>query len=105
LSATSFAKSELPPDLAKRLPHYPVPAAILGRLAVSQSLQKQGLGKFLIFDAFNRVVQTSQQLGIHALLIDAKYPHIVPIYTKYGFQPFPSTPLRLFISVKTLAKA
>jgi hypothetical protein len=30
LIAASFAKSELPDHLAKRLPHYPVPAAILG---------------------------------------------------------------------------
>jgi hypothetical protein len=34
LRAASFGKDELPPALAKRLPHYPVPAAILGRLAV-----------------------------------------------------------------------
>jgi predicted GNAT family N-acyltransferase len=82
-----------------------VPAAILGRLAIGKPFQKQGLGKFLIFDVFNRVVQSSKQLGIHALVVDAKYPHIVPIYTKYGFQAFPNQPLRLFISVKTLAKA
>ena len=30
LSAASFEKDELPADLAKRLPHYPVPAAVLG---------------------------------------------------------------------------
>jgi hypothetical protein len=34
LSAASFDKAELPIELAKRLPRYPVPAAGLGRLAV-----------------------------------------------------------------------
>ncbi len=34
LSAASFEKRDLPAALAKRLPHYPVPAAVLGRLAV-----------------------------------------------------------------------
>ena len=36
LSAASFEKSELPAQLSKRLPHYPVPAAVLGRLAVDR---------------------------------------------------------------------
>jgi hypothetical protein len=37
LNATSFDKVELPIELAKRPPKYPVPAAVLGRLAVSET--------------------------------------------------------------------
>lgn len=36
LSAASLEKAELPPALAKRLPHYPVPAVMIGRLAVDR---------------------------------------------------------------------
>jgi hypothetical protein len=32
LSGTSFSRDELAPELARRLPRYPVPAAIIGRL-------------------------------------------------------------------------
>ena len=32
LSGTSFSRDELAPDLARRLPRYPVPAAIIGPL-------------------------------------------------------------------------
>ena len=48
VSAASFQKDELPPALAKRLPHYPVPAAVLGRLAVDRGYQGRGLGELLL---------------------------------------------------------
>lgn len=105
LSATSCAKADLPPALAKRLPHYLVPAAILGRLAVDQKHQGQKLGTFLLFDAFDRVVEASRLMAIHALIVDAKNAQVAAWYQKYGFQPFPTAPLRLFIPVATLAKA
>ena len=54
LSAASFKKEDLPAEIAKKLPHYPVPAAILGRLAVDQSSHGQGLGKFLLMDCVSR---------------------------------------------------
>jgi len=43
LSATNVAREGLPPQQAKRLPHYPVPAALLGRLAVDEHFKGQGL--------------------------------------------------------------
>src|SRR5262245_7521657 len=43
ISAASFGKEELPAEIAKKLPYYPVPAAILGRLAVDSSCRGQGL--------------------------------------------------------------
>ncbi|MCH6580463.1 MAG: GNAT family N-acetyltransferase, partial [Nitrospinae bacterium] len=43
LSAASFEKDEHPPALAKRLPRYPVPAAVLGRLAIDRERPGRGL--------------------------------------------------------------
>jgi GNAT superfamily N-acetyltransferase len=59
LSAADFEKAELPPDMAKRLPHYPVPAAMLGRLAIDQSCQGHGLGETLLMDAIRRTLRAS----------------------------------------------
>jgi hypothetical protein len=39
LSATSFQRDELPAEQAKKLPRYPVPAVLLGRLAVDHDAQ------------------------------------------------------------------
>ena len=51
LSAASFEKDRLPADLARRLPHYPVPAVVIGRLAVDRGHQGRGLGEILLLDA------------------------------------------------------
>lgn len=39
LSATRLSRKSLPEKEAKRLPHYPIPAALLRRLAVDRSCQ------------------------------------------------------------------
>src|ERR1700684_4045940 len=52
LSQFSIALSLLTATLTKRLARYPdVSATLLGRLAVSSSLQGRGLGEMLLFDA------------------------------------------------------
>lgn len=44
LSAGSVSCSELPEALAKKLPRYPVPVALIGRLAVDTDFQGKGVG-------------------------------------------------------------
>lgn len=102
LNATSFGKENLPETDAKRLPHYPIPAALLGRLAVDLSCQGEGLGKFLLFDVFHRVLQAADALAVYALVVDAKDNKARSFYEHYGFLRFPNTRLRLFISIETL---
>jgi GNAT superfamily N-acetyltransferase len=72
LSAANFEKDELPPELAKRLPHYPVPAAVLGRLAIDQSYQGRGLGETLLMDAIRRTLHASEAMAVYAIIVDAK---------------------------------
>src|SRR5438067_13740084 len=38
LAAGQIERESLPPKVSKKLPRYPVPVAVLGRLAVDQSL-------------------------------------------------------------------
>lgn len=104
LSNLSIAKDELPAKVVRGLPGYPIPAILLGRLAVEKALQKQQLGKFLLFDSFGKVIQSSSQVAAFALVVDAMFDHLVPWYKKFGFQECLNTPRRLFISVKTLVK-
>lgn len=105
LSATSIDRADLPPEAAKRLPHYPVPAAILGRLAVDRGAQGRGLGEFLLFDALHRVLRASASLAVHALIVDAKDEAATRFYARYGFRALPLAPLRLFLPLDTIAKA
>jgi GNAT superfamily N-acetyltransferase len=105
LSAASFGKKSLPGKEAKKLPHYPVPAALLGRLAVDRSQQGRGLGKYLLFDALHRVLQAAETLAVYALVVDAKNDDARTFYERYGFVRFPAIPSRLFIPLDTLRRA
>ncbi len=101
LSAASFAKDELPPALAKRLPHYPVPAAVLGRLAVDRAQQGRGLGETLLLDAIRLVVRASTTIAVYAIIVDAKNERARAFYERYGFRAFASVPRRLFLPLET----
>jgi|SRR6266566_3481583 len=105
LSATSFSKKSLPEAEAKRLPHYPIPAALLGRLAVDRSCHGQGMGKFLLFNALHRVLQAAESLAVYALIVDAKNDNARAFYERYGFIRFPDIESRLFVPLETLRTA
>ena len=104
LSAASFEKEELPTELAKRLPHYPVPAAVLGRLAVDFAWQGRGLGEALLIDAARRVLRASAALAVYAIVVDAKNDRARTFYERYGFRTFASLPNRLFLPLETFEK-
>ncbi|HRQ59801.1 MAG TPA: GNAT family N-acetyltransferase [Azoarcus taiwanensis] len=92
LSAASIAAEQLPDSLRKRLPRYPVPAALLGRLAVSEPAQGQGLGSILLVDACKRVAAASQTLAVAAIVVDAKSPAVAAFYKHFGFVQLPGRP-------------
>ena len=104
LSAASFEKAELPLALAKRLPHYPVPAAVLGRLAIDRAQQGRGLGETLLLDAIRRVVRASTTIAVYAMIVDAKNERAWAFYERYGFRAFASAPGRLFFPLETVAE-
>ena len=84
LTATSVALSALAAEIARKLPRYPVvPAALVGRLAVSRDYQRRGLGGVLMGDALLRAAPT--ELGVFAMLVDAKDEGAQRFYEHYGF--------------------
>jgi len=104
LSAGSVSRDSLPSNLAKRLPHYPVPVAILGRLAVDRRWAGKGLGAALVGDAVQRIVRASTSLAIHAILIDAKDEAAQAFYERLGFIPLPEETRRLFLPLSAVEK-
>ncbi len=97
LSAASFHRAELPPQSAKRLPHYPVPAAIIGRLAVAQTYQGRNYGKFLLLNAVQRIIGASAAVAMYAVIVDAIDDKAKRFYEHFGFQSFPNSVNRLFL--------
>jgi GNAT superfamily N-acetyltransferase len=105
LSAAGFARDDLPAEASKRLPRYPVPAAIIGRLAVAEAYEGQKLGAFLLIDAVNRVLGASTALAVYAVIVDAKNKEAERFYKHFGFEPFPKKTSRLFLPLDVFVKA
>ena len=85
LSAGSIATETIPEQLRKKLPRYPVPVALLGRLAVSKNCHGRGLGAILLADACKRVTAASETLGVAAIVVDAKTVKAAAFYQHFGF--------------------
>lgn len=102
LSATSFQRDELPVEQARKLPRYPVPAVLLGRLAVDRDAQGAGLGEFLLMDAMHRTLLATQVMAVHAMVVDAKDASAAKFYRKYGLIAFPNNARRLFLPMATI---
>jgi GNAT superfamily N-acetyltransferase len=103
LSATNVPANELPPEVLKRLPRYPIlPAALVGRLAVDQNFHRKGLGSVLLADAALRVLKGDMKA--FAVVVDAKDENAVTFYCLQGFRPFASRPMSLFLPLGTAKK-
>ncbi len=85
LSAAEIRYEELPDSEAKKIPKYGVGASLIGRLAVDQTHQRQQLGTLLLMDALFRIHSSSKQIGIWAVIVDAKNEAAEKFYRKYGF--------------------
>jgi predicted N-acetyltransferase YhbS len=79
-----------------------VPVILLARLAVDGSEKGKGLGTGLLKDALLRAVQAADIVGCRALMVHAKDDGARAFYQRFGFQPSPSDPFRLFLLMKDI---
>lgn len=103
LSAISIEPKDLPPALTKRLPRYPtLPTLLVGRLAVDQRYQGQGVGRALLMSALARSLGVRTQIGAVGVIVDAKDERARTFYEQYGFQRFRDDLYRLVLFMKTI---
>ena len=101
LSTLSIDLSVLPEKLAKKLPKHPIPAALIGRLAVDVSAQGKGIGKMLLSNAIKRTLAISDDIAIYAIVVDAINEEAESFYMQYGFAHLASEGKRLFQALKS----
>lgn len=99
LSAGSVSCSSLPASLARKLPRYPVPVALIGRLAVGKEFQGKGLGSILLADACQKVSQASAVLAVAGIIVDAKDDAANSFYAHFGFIPLQGQADRMMLPV------
>jgi len=105
LSAASVSATDLPEPLRRKLPRYPVPVALLGRLAVATAARGQGLGGILLADALIKVAHASRVLAMAGMVVDAKDEDAASFYRHFGFIALPGQPGRLLLSAKAFPVA
>lgn len=106
LSAAHILHDDLPEEFAKKLPRYPVPAALIGRMAADTKARGLGLrlGSKLFIHAMKQVLKAGSALGVACVVVDAK-PEAVGFYQRFGFMPLKKEDsLRLYLPVDTIKK-
>lgn len=102
LSTLSIELSHLPESLTHKLPKHPIPAALIGRLAVSQNAQGYGIGKMILVDAIKRTLAVSNNIAIYAMVVDAINEKAQHFYEQFGFTQLSSESQRLFLPLKSI---
>jgi len=92
--------------LEAKLPRYPMPVALIGRLAIDARAQGRRLGETLLLDALRRVVDAAGIVGCTGIIVDAKDDAAEGFYAKYDFVTVSADtwPHRMFLPIAT-AKA
>jgi predicted N-acetyltransferase YhbS len=85
--------------------HFPIPVAILARLAVDADRQGQGIGAALLNDALARVVRASEQVAVRAVVVHAIDEHAAEFYERFGFRALSAAPLTLMVTLAELGSA
>ena len=86
IAATSLSVERLPVRQKKRLPHYPLPALRVARLAVAIDARGKAIGKALLGAALRIARQMAERVGCIGVIVDAKRDAI-SFYERYGFEP------------------
>jgi len=101
LSSLSIELNQLTEDTKRKLPRHPIPAALIGRLAVSQNAQGMGIGKMLLADAIKRTLAVSNEIAIYAMVVDAIDESAESFYRQYGFLSL-AAERRLYLPLKSI---
>jgi len=103
LSSAEVNATVLPNEVLKTLGRYPIfPATLIGRLAVDNRYQDQGIGRLLLMNALERSYHSD--IGAALVVVDPLDAAVLPFYTKYGFQELLGHAPRLFITMRTIKK-
>lgn len=103
LSNAGISREVIPEKLSSKLPraYSALPVTLLGRLAVNEKNNRQGLGKLLLIDALKRSCEASKIIGSMAVVVDPIDEAAGAFYTRYGFVSLPDSG-KMFLSMKTI---
>lgn len=92
-------------ELARAFPasrRYPVPAALIARLARCRSVAGEEVGGLLLAHALRACIRVSSEIGVEVVVVHALSEGARQFYIRYGFTPFADHPLHLFMPIGTI---
>lgn len=103
ISMAELQRENLPDEVKKGFPRYPLPVIRIGKLAVDKRWQGKNLGELLLIDVFRRGIKISQDIGVIGFLVDAINERAKRFYLKYGFTALVDFPLSLFLPITRIS--
>jgi GNAT superfamily N-acetyltransferase len=85
--------------------HFPIPVAILARLAIDTRSQGQGLGARLLDDALKRVCRAAEEVAVRAVVVHAIDDRAAGFYERFGFRALGAAPRTLMVTLIELREA
>ena len=98
LAAASVLREAATARVRRNMPA-PVPAVLIGRLAVDRAWHGRGIGADLLRDAVLRVVAAAETVGVRAIVVHAISPEAKAFYERHGFRSSPLEPMTLMITI------
>ena len=104
LCATALQQGEVPVAARKHIPRYPlVSATLVGRLAVAQTRQSEGLGAILVADSVRRAYASAGTIGSSMLVVEAINERAAAFYEGNDFVRLPDS-LRLVLPMHAIQR-
>ena len=101
LAAGSVARKEATGQVRRNMPD-PVPAIVLGRLAVDMNFQGQGLATRMLRNAMLRCLRASENIGARVILVHALNERARAWYLRMGFAKSPVDEMVLMLPMRSL---
>lgn len=110
INAHSIDFRDLPEKYARNRPgHGSIPAAYISMIGRDRRYHGAGYGGVLLADCLKRIATVAEQIGTAMVVLDVldcgdaeRTKRRQDLYAGYGFQSFPSSPMRMFLPVATI---
>ena len=97
-------RDDLPRRVGRGAPRE-IPAILLAKLALRESLHGQGFGAELLVQALQKIVEIARAAGGKIVVVDAIDDVSVRFYRHHHFEPLPARTHRLIMKMSTAARA
>jgi GNAT superfamily N-acetyltransferase len=104
LASGAITVESAPGRFRRNMPN-PIPVAVLARLAVDRTWHGRGIGRALFRDAASRVAYAADAIGIRGIVVHAISAEAKNFYIALGFDPSPSEPMTLMVTLADVRAA